>query len=373
MKTTPRLLSAVFVAVSMAGLVGCGEEKQEVVREVIRPVEFYTITSASSQYIQNFPALVAPSDESTLAFRVGGELIEVNVVAGSHVNKGDVIARVDPTDYKVKVNEAKAAYDLAFKTFQRQERMLNLELTSQADYDMAEAQLALSKASLETAQNNLKYTVLKAPYSGIISKVNVENREMIPNLLAQSKSIVNIQSQHGIDISFQLPESILSRIKENAAAYKPQITFTSSTQHKDKIFSATFKEMDQTPDPKSRSYNVVLTMKNPQGINVVPGMTANVKIELDQILDGLSPYALVPVESVFSPSSTDPDNREYAVWKIDQTTMKVHQQNVTIGDLTDQGIKVTKGLAPGDVIAAAGVHSLLENTKVRQWTKQRGI
>lgn len=373
MKATPRLLSAVFVAVSMAGLVGCGEEKQEVVREVVRPVEFFTITSASSQYIQNFPALVAPSEESDLAFRVGGELVEVNVVAGSTVEKGDVIARIDPTDFKVKVNEAKAAYDLAQKTFDRQERMLNLELTSQADYDMAAAQLALSKASLDAAENNLKYTVLTAPYDGVISKVNVENREMIPNLLAQSKPIVNIQSQDGIDISFQLPESILSRIKNNAAAYKPEITFTSSPSHKSKVFTAEFKEMDKTPDPKSRSYNVVLTMKNPQGINVVSGMTANVRIELDQVLEGLNPYALVPVESVFSPPNVDPAKKQFAVWKIDQETMKVNQQLVTIGDLTDQGIKVTSGLAAGDVIAAAGVHSLLENTTVRQWTKQRGI
>ena len=373
MKATPRLLSAVFVAVSMAGLVGCGEEKQEVVREIVRPVEFFTVTSASSQYIQNFPALVAPSDESALAFRVGGELIEVNVVAGTTVKKGDVIARIDPTDYKVKVNEAQAAFDLAQKTFERQERMLNLELTSQADYDMAAAQLELSRASLTTAKNNLQYTVLKAPYSGVISKVNLENREMIANLLAATTPVVSIQSQNGIDITFQLPESILSRINADASQYKPAVTFTSSTAHKDQIYTAVFKEMDQTPDPKSRSYNVVLTMKNPEGINVVPGMTANVQVDLGQVLDGLNEYALVPVEAVFSPADTDPADKSFAVWKVNQETMTVHRQNINIGDLTDQGIKVTKGLNPGDVIAAAGVHSLLENTKVRQWTKQRGI
>ena len=373
MKATPRLLSAVFVAVSMAGLVGCGEEKQEVVQEVVRPVEFFTVTSASSQYIQNFPALVAPSDESDLAFRVGGEILELNVVAGTTVKKGDVIARLDVTDYKVKVNEAQAAFDLSQKTFERQERMLNLELTSQADYDMAAAQLELSRASLATAKNNLKYTVLKAPYDGVISEVHRENREMIAPLLAPSTKVVSIQSQNGIDITFQLPESILSRVNAEASQYKPGVTFTSSPTHKNQEFTAVFKEMDQTPDPKSRSYNVTLTMDNPQGINVVPGMTANVKIDLGQVLEGLNEYALVPVESVFSPADTDPANKEFAVWLVDQETMTVKRQAVTIGDLTDQGIKVTSGLKAGDVIAAAGVHSLLENTKVRQWTKQRGI
>ncbi|QOL24749.1 efflux RND transporter periplasmic adaptor subunit [Thalassotalea sp. LPB0316] len=373
MKSTPRLLSAIFVAASMATLVGCSDDKQEVVREVVRPVEFFNVTSVTSQYIQNFPALVQPSEESALALRVGGELIEVNVVAGSTVQKGDVIARVDPTDYQVKVNEAQAAFDLAKKTFERQQRMLNLELTSQADYDMAAAQLALSEASLETAQNNLAYTVLKAPYQGVISKVHVENREMIPNLMAQSKPIVTIQSQNGIDISFQLPESILSRVKPGASSYKPQVTFTSSPTHKNKPYTAIFKEMDRTPDPKSRSYNVVLTMQNPKDINIVAGMTANVRIELDQVLEGLGEYVLVPVEAVFSPSDTDPANKEFAVWKVNPETMTVHRQSVTIDELTDQGVKVTSGLKEGDIIAAAGVHSLLENTKVREWTKQRGI
>ncbi|WP_286261764.1 efflux RND transporter periplasmic adaptor subunit [Thalassotalea atypica] len=372
MKSTPRIATA-LVAVSMAFLTGCGEEKQEVVKEVVRPVQFFTVTSASSSYIQNFPALVAPSNESNLAFRVGGELIEINVVAGNTVKKGDIIARIDPTDYKVKVNEAQASYDLAQKTFERQERMLHLELTSQADYDLALAQMALSKATLEAAQNNLKYTVLKAPYDGVVSKVNFENREMIPNLLAQTNPVVSLHAQNGIDITFQLPESILSRVKTNANQYKPQITFTSSPTHKDKAFTATFKEMDHTPDPKSRSYTVVLSMSNPEDINVVPGMTANVEIELDQVLEGLNQYALVPVESVFSPSASDPADKQYAVWKIDQESMTVHKQTVTIEGLTDQGIKVASGLKAGDVIAAAGVHSLIENTKVRQWTKQRGI
>jgi RND family efflux transporter MFP subunit len=350
-------------------LVGCAEEKQEVTKEPVRPVQFFTVTSASSLYEQNFPALVAPSNESELSFRVGGELVEVNVVAGTALNKGDVIARIDPTDYKINVDKAQADYDLKVKTFDRQERMLALDLTSQANYDMTLARRDLAKSTLEAAKNNLKYTVLKAPYNGLVSKINIENREVVK----ASQKVIGFHAEGGIDISFQLPESILSRVKQGAATYKPLISFTSSPEHKGQTYRATFKEMDQTPDTKSRSYTVVVTMDNPADIRVVPGMTANVKIELDQVLEGLQQYALVPVEAVFSPPKSDPANKKYAVWVIDIDTMTTHERAVTISELTDQGIKVTDGLKPGDVIAAAGVHSLLENTKVRQWTKQRGI
>ncbi len=53
--------------------------------------------------------------------------------------------------------------------------------------------------------------------------------------------------------------------------------------------------MEQTPNPKSHSYNVTLTMDNPKGANVVSGMTTNVKIDLGQVLGRLNEYAFVPI------------------------------------------------------------------------------
>lgn len=370
MKFKPLVLGTTSVVLSML-MAGCGSDEQVEKAEVIRPVEIYQVTSSSSQYSQNFPALVAPSDESDLSFRVSGELIQLNVLPGNEVKKGDIIAQIDPTDYKVIVNEAKASYDLAVKTFERQEKMLALDLTSQAEYDMAQAEQTLAKTRWETAKNNVKYTTLYAPFNGIVSQVYFENREVV-NL---SRPVVSLHAADGIDISFQLPESILSQVKGGGKAkqYQPQITFTSSPKHKGQVYRASFKEMDQTPDPKSRSYKVVLTMPRPSGINVVPGMTASVNMELDQVLKGLTPYSLVPLEAVFSPSKTDPNDKIFAVWKIDQDTMRVHQQTVTIDGLTDQGVKVVSGLEAGDSIVAAGVHALLENTQVKEWKKQRGI
>ncbi|GLX81977.1 efflux RND transporter periplasmic adaptor subunit [Thalassotalea eurytherma] len=88
---------------------------------------------------------------------------------------------------------------------------------------------------------------------------------------------------------------MLSHLNAEAALYKPAVTFTSSSTHKDQVYSAIFIEMEQTSNPKSRSYNVTLTMDNPKGANVVSGMTTNVKIDLGQVLGGLNEYAFVPV------------------------------------------------------------------------------
>ncbi|WP_423895815.1 efflux RND transporter periplasmic adaptor subunit [Candidatus Pelagadaptatus aseana] len=245
-----------------------------------------------------------------------------------------------------------------------------MDLTSKADYDLALADMELSKYRLEATRNNLRYTTLKAPFDGLISSVKVENREIVK----ASQSIVNLHASDGVDITFQLPESILSQLNMGVAeTYRPKISFTSSAKHKDQVYRASFKEMDRDVDPRTRTYKVTLTMNAPDSVVIVPGMTASVLLELDQIIDGTSAYYLVPLESVFSPAETNPDDKQYAVWKLDRETMMVSQQMVTIDGITDEGVRVTSGLNEGDEIVAAGVQTLLDGMKVSEWKKQRGI
>ncbi|WNC74145.1 efflux RND transporter periplasmic adaptor subunit [Thalassotalea psychrophila] len=350
-------------------LVGCSKPVIEEVKDVVRPATLYTVNDHTSSFDQNFPALIKASNETELAFRVGGELIEVNVVAGSLVKKGDVIAKMDPTDFKVNVATAKAQFNLAEKTFLRFKRMLSLELTSQAQFDEAEAQKILAKVNLENAENNLAYTILRAPYDGKISSKNVQNHEAVK---ANNTAFV-LHDEDGIDVSFQLPESILSRISQGSKSYRPAVIFTSSEILQDKEFRATFKEIDNQPDPRSRSYTVVLHMDKPEGVYLAPGMTANVKIELDHVISNIDKYSLVPIEAVFSPAETNPEDKQFAVWKVNQETMRVSKQLITVNGLSSKGMQVTTGLKPGDVIVAAGVNSLVDDTKVRAWIKERGI
>lgn len=350
-------------------LVGCSKPAIEEVNELVRPATFYTLKDSSQKYIHSFPALVKASNETELAFRVGGELIEVNVVAGTTVNKGDVIAKIDPTDYKINVQTAKAEYNLAEKTFNRFKRMLSLELTSQAQFDETEAQMILAKVKLENAENNLNYTILRAPYDGKVSNINIQNHESIR---ANTTAFV-FHNEDGVDISFQLPEAILSRVAPGSKAYQPSVIFTSSQEMKGKEFKATFKEVDNQPDPRTRAYTVILHLEKPDGIYLAPGMTASVKVELDQVISNIEKYSLIPIEAVFSPADTDPENKQFAVWKVNLNTMRVSQQLITVSGLTSKGMQVTSGLKTGDVIISAGVHSIIDDTKVRAWIKERGI
>jgi multidrug efflux pump subunit AcrA (membrane-fusion protein) len=87
---------------------------------------------------------------------------------------------------------------------------------------------------------------------------------------------------------------------------------------------------------------------------------------LDQVAEA---GVVVPVSAVFSPDGTD---KPY-VWVIDEATQKVTQRNVTLGELTALGIRVTSGLKPGEWIATAGVHTLREGQQVRILHEHGGL
>ena len=188
-----------------------------------------------------------------------------------------------------------------------------------------------------------------------------------------NKTAFILHNEDGVDVVFQLPESILSRVALGSRSYRPSVFFTTSKEMKSKGFKADFKEIDNQPDPRSRSYTVRLHMDTPEGIYIAPGMTASVQIELNKIIPNIGNYSIVPVESVFSPAESNPEDRQFAVWKVNPETMRVSKQVVTVDGLSSKGMEVMSGLKPGDIIVAAGVHSIVENTKVRAWLKERGI
>lgn len=365
-----KILLGLAWIVLMTALSGCGESPPAKTNaSIIRPVALHAVEDMTTRNIQVFPALVEASEESQLAFRVAGEVSAIHVVAGDVARKGELLAELDPTDFELEVDKRRADFILAQKTFQRIEKILSMNLISQAEFDEARNRLEVTKAALSTAKANLSYTDIRAPYNGVIASKKVESNETV----AANQTVMSMHAEDGIDISFQLPESVLSKSSDDANSYQPSVEFTGAREKESHTYKASFKEMDYEPDPRSRTYKVVLTMPKPDGIFIVPGMTANVSIELNEIIEGLGGYVLVPIESVFSPPQDSLEEQTYAVWKLDPTNMTITQHAIEVAGILDDGIKVTKGLIAGDRIVAAGVHSLTNNTQVREWVKERGL
>ncbi|MDV6327968.1 efflux RND transporter periplasmic adaptor subunit [Idiomarina sp. PL1-037] len=348
--------SIALVAVVMAA---CSEQAQVNDTQQARPARLMQVTEADGPRLREFPAVVEAAKVAQLTFRVAGEIIELPGRPGTEVKKGDLIARLDPTDYQLAVNQAKAQYELALSQYERNKVLVNQGVMSEGQFDQIESQLAVAKSNYETAKANLRYTKLTAPFDGVIAKLAVENYENIQ----PKQPIVVLQISNALDISINVPENIFAKVKRQAD-YQPEVRFDAAP---DSTYPAHLKEWNSQSDRATNAYEVIFTLPKPEDINLLPGMTATVIVDINEVLRSSNIGMVVPSKAVF----TDTDDVAY-VWVVDDN-MRVQKRKVVIGPMTNEGLTLLNGLKPGEKIVTAGVHQLEENQQVREWQRERGL
>lgn len=327
-------------------------------------VKVYTVASDQQQRLREFPAVVEAAQVAQLAFRVGGELTEFPVKAGDEVAQGQLLAKLDPTDFQLVLDQAQARYDLALAQFARSENLVEQGVVSPQQFDEVKANLEISRANRDTARANFNYSELRAPFAGTIAHVFVENFETVQ----AQRPIATLLLSDAMDISIRVPENLFARVQRNTS-YQPEVRFSALPNQR---FRATLKEWDSVADQASNTYRVVFTMPTPSEFNLLPGMSATVLVDASAVSSMVSPYPLVPSSAVFVPTDRSSTSGPY-VWLIDPTTATVSLQPVQVGTVTAQGLEITSGLSFGDQIVSAGVHDLQAGQKVWQWQREPGL
>lgn len=357
--------SWVPVLLVVLGLQGCSKATEPTTDAVPRPVKLFQVSDQHSGNIRQFPAVVEPTENARLTFRVSGKLTEFTVRPGQEVKKGQVLARLDATDYKLKVDQAQARYQLAKAQFDRAASLIGQKLVPQATYDEAQAQLQVAEADLKTGQTNLTYTELIAPFSGTVSRSLVENHE---NIAAQ-QAILELQLRDMVDVVIQVPEDVIATVKKDVR-YQPDVVFDSYPSLR---YKATIKEWDTRADPATNSFKVVFSMPTPVEFNVLSGMTANVIADLSQFTSQAQTALLVPATAVFAAADHPVASEERFVWVYLPDQQQVERRAVTTGRLTAQGIQILTGLQSGEQVVTAGTQQLQQGQKVRPWQRERGL
>ncbi|MBQ4891364.1 efflux RND transporter periplasmic adaptor subunit [Shewanella sp. MMG014] len=342
---------------------GCTAESIETPPPTTRPVKLLTVTDVNAGSIRAFPAKVAATKQANLAFRVSGHLVELSLFEGQQVRKGTVLARIDDRDARNTLLNREADHELAAADFKRKGELLRRELISAAEYDLAKAQLKSAEANLANAKDQLSYTVLKAPYTGTIAKIDMDNYQMVQ----ANQAILVLQKDSKIDVVIQVPESLAStvtRFNPNSS-FVPQVRFANNPQ---KAYPVKLKEHATQITQGTQTYEVVFTLPRPQSITVLPGMSAEVSMDVTGT-EPSSITAIVPANAVFK---RDADGQD-VVWLYSDETGTVNQHLVTIGNVTTHGIEIIDGINIGDQVVVAGVQYLSEDQVVKPLRWQRGV
>lgn len=359
-----------FMLLLVLLVTACGQTEDKQPDSQVRPVKIYQVPQANEVLMRKFPAQVQAAEQATLAFRLPGELLELPVHAGQQVKRGELLARLDPVNYQIALDDRKARFDLATLNFKRIKNLYRQQQISESQYDRAKAELDIAKAALEAAQTDLQYTALKAPFSGIIGDVYVDNHQPV----AAGSPIAVLQIQDELEVRLQLPENLMANITASSyeasdALYQPEVEFEALPQ---KRYLARYKEHTAQADKATGSFTVTLTLPRPPSLNVLPGMSASVHVDLNQVLSNIHSQILIPASAVFQSEQHVIGSSHASVWIV-RSDMTLTQRNVEVGELTQQGLVVLSGLQSGEQILAAGVHQAFEGMQVRPWVQERGL
>ena len=274
------------------------------------------------------------------------------------------MAALDPADFNNQLADRQAQYDLAESQYQRGISLRERGVISEAQFDELQANRRQARAALSMARDNVAYTRLKAPYAGTVARTEVENYQFV-----QAKEpILYLQSDDNIDIQFAVSERFFTNLRKDGEDYQPTVRFEGMPN---RTFKASYKEHEASADARTQTYNITLTMPNPEGQVVLPGMSVDVAIDLSQIRKASADQLQVPVEAVFRQ-----DGREGAfVWRFEegQQAGTVTAVAVTLGQVVGDGVEILSGLNTGDRVVSAGVHHLQEGQAVRELVKERGL
>lgn len=358
----------IYLIASVSALLllsGCNEEPVSVPKQTVRPIKLVSVTQEYAEQMRSFPGTVAAAEISELSFRINGELAELAVLSGQRVKKGEVIGRLDDNDLRQDLKNQKADYEFALSEYKRTESIYEQKLVSRSQYEQARTRMVEAESRLDKARNNLSYSVLKAPFDGVVSQVLVDSYQTI----TAKQPIVTLQGEDMVEVVIQMPENVVVNVREDAgeSTYQPEVTFASITN---KAFKATYKEHAAQANRGSQTYDVTFILPRPQDFRILPGMTATIHFDLSQILQiensqrlVVDPRAVVAI-----------DGKEgQFVWRFDEQTGEVNPVSVEVGDLINEGIQIVEGVNAGDKVAVAGLHLLKAGMKVKPLEKQRGL
>lgn len=323
-----------------------------------RPVKTMLVGGVSSSDVRQFPAVVDAIQKADLSFRVEGKINEILVKEGDMVEKDQPLAKLDPTDYQIRLNDRKASYETAKANYDRAKELVDKGAISRVDHDKIRAEYFTAKSNLDAAKQDLEYTSLKATFPGYVAKRHVENFEEV----RKKQAVFTLQDISELEIKIDVPEGLMIQLRraiEPGRVSEPKRNiFAVFDRIKDVQFPLNFKEVSTTADVNTRTFEVTLKMDSPENYNLLPGMTATVFAEVLASEIGDEVTVELPVSAVVADAG-----KKATVWIVDENTMTVSPKAVETGLITSNSITVS-GLEPGERVVTAGAAFMREGMKV---------
>ncbi len=354
-QTIKHTLIGAVVTLSLSTLLtGCNKAISEPAEPLIKPVKLLAVKDLTVDDSDAFLARIDATYRAQLSFQVGGEVEKLLVRMGQGVEKGEVLATLDPKDLQLALDAAQAQYALAKTQWERAESLYSKKLISTDSYDQKETQYKAALASFEQAKTDLSYTKIQAPFEGVVSYTYVKPYQVV----GEKQEILNLIDNTTLDVSFTLPVSYAESV--SLSALQNAEMWVTMDSEPSKRIPGKFKEISTQPNIDTNSYEAIVTITRPTDRNLLTGMTGQVHIAKQNKSNAMT----LPTSAWVNKQESQGE-----VWVMDSSTQQVSK--VTLS-LNESGA-IESGLDNNDYVVIAGVERLVEGQVVKAWIREEGI
>lgn len=350
-----------FCLIAPIVLAGCDEAPDEPREEVIRAIKHMTLGARAGQQERRIAGVVAASLSTNIAFETSGQIIDVLRDPGETVTSGDLVARLDPEPFELRVTEAEnnlaqaqASLDDAQKKFDQQRRLRQQGFATQTAFDTAEATLrsaegavGVARTQVDIAKRDLAKTDLRAPFDGVVAARLADLYEEVTG----GAAIYSVQTASDDKIEASLPETLINTVSLGAEVEVsfPPLGGATVAGRLDEI-------SPQSGDANSYPIKVVLDNR-PPGLR--PGMSAELIFRFASAATGTA--FSVPMSAILPNPA---QNGDASVFVYNPDTKLLVKRPVEVVNVIDNQLQIVGNLATGEVIATAGVSFLHDGMQV---------
>lgn len=278
--------------------------------------------------------LLLPNEEVSLSFETSGKVVAIYFKEGSHIKKGQLLAKVNDTQLQAQLKRLTSQLKLAQDRVYRQSALLQRDAVSKEAYEQVKTELDILKADIENIKAQIALTELRAPFDGIVGL-----RQISVGAYASPTTVVGkLTHITPLKVEFSVPERYSTEIN-------PGTTLNFQLAGMLESYSAKVYAKESSIDPETHTLTVRALYPNSGG-KLLPGHYASIRLVKAEIDNTIA----IPSEAIIPEMGKD----KVYLYK----SGKAFPTEVVTGVRTESQIQILKGVQVGDTLITSGTLQL---------------
>lgn len=274
-----------------------------------------------------------PDEEVDLSFETSGKIVSINFEEGTHVTKGQLLAKVNDRPLQAQLQRLVSQLKLAEDRVFRQDALLKRDAVSKEAYEQVKTELATLNADIESVEAQIEQTELRAPFDGVIGLRQVS----VGTYASPTTVVAKLTKISPLKVEFAVSERYANDVKIGS-----MLTFTlegSLNQYQAKVYAR-----ESSLDLNTHTLTIRALYPNPTGI--MPGRYASLTLRRHELQDALA----IPSQAIVPEMGKD----KVFLYK----SGEAQPVDIITGIRNESLVQAVKGLAEGDTVIISGTQQL---------------